>query len=112
MQHDISGIFDSAKLEEDPEFLNLKIQTKFLRGDLKYNEKEFKILKNWLSSKNAHFAKEYFIEEILPWTSVEITTFNKSPLARLLDDLIWEQENKKIKEVELSIFQKIRSFWS
>ena len=55
------GVFTSA------EYLQLKMQAQFYRGDISYGRAELPFLKKWISSNNPELLRELFLEKVIKW---------------------------------------------
>lgn len=86
-------IIDSESLKQNPEFISLKVQMKFLNGYVDYEEEEIAALKQWLSDKDIDEVELLFTQYILSFRDENQQIYSFSILKQVFDDL----RQKKLK---------------
>ncbi len=76
--------FDEQKLEQNPQFQLMKVQAKFLNGELSYTPNEQATLQHWITRTNADKLDEFFKNQILEWKPGSRAAFERSDIARVL----------------------------
>jgi len=86
---------DGNALEDDPQFQVVKVQAKFLQGEINYSKSELLLLKDWFKSKNILKLKQFFEENIIPWAQINSKDYSESDLAHLFQKDIAALPRKK-----------------
>jgi len=76
--------FDAIALEQNPDFIIQKAQSKFLNGAVFYSKAERQALSEWIRQEGSEKLKQFFTDKILAWKPTSRAEFPHSDLARLL----------------------------
>lgn len=76
-----------ANIEQNPDFLRLKLQADFLNGKSDYTASELKMLKTWIEKEGVKKMEELFTQTILKNKPSSASNYRSSPLAKLFESL-------------------------